>query len=279
MLSNKKIDSMKRTWVNGEETTHISVYDRGLQYGDGLFETMRMLDGDVALWPDHVTRLQQGCQRLGIAFDRAYIEEQLAIVKTQVVTGVVKLIVTRGESERGYRVSLDFPVNIVWMCSELPVYPDFYYTQGVDILFCTTTISRNTSLAGLKHLNRLEHVLARREWQDEFQEGLMCDDQSHVIEGTMTNVFFVENDILVTPDIQYCGVDGVMRQRILNFARDEGIRTQTRNITPVDLEFFDSVLLTNSLIGAWPVNSIDGQGYAITPLAKHLVAHVRPGQN
>ena len=270
---------MKRTWVNGKEATQISVYDRGLQYGDGLFETMRMVGGELTFWPEHLSRLLQGCQRLGIMLEPEQIEMQLTAVKSEFTSGIVKLVVTRGISARGYKVDIKQPANIICLYSDLPAYPEHYYTQGVDVLFCETTLSRNPKLAGLKHLNRLEHVLARMEWQDECQEGLMSDEQAHVIEGTMSNVFFIKNDVLYTPDIQHCGVAGIMRQQLLTIAKEDGIQTLVRTIPFTELGSFDAALLTNSLIGAWPVKSISGQAYAITPLAKHMVERIRVCQN
>lgn len=273
------MNSMTRTWVNGQEATQLSVFDRGLQYGDGLFETMRMVDGQIALWPQHRERLQQGCQRLRMTFDAAQIEQQLAVIQQQVVTGVVKLIVTRGASERGYRVQHGQAVTVLWMCTELSVYPEQYYRDGVDITICETTLSRNTSLAGLKHLNRLENVLARMEWQDEYQEGLMADDNAHIVEGTMSNVFFLDNDTLVTPDIQHSGVAGIMRQQLLDIAHAEGVRTSVRNVPLAELDSFESIMLSNSLIGAWPVRRVRDQAYTISALARHLVERVRACQN
>jgi 4-amino-4-deoxychorismate lyase len=268
-----------KAWVNGVETTAISVYDRGLQYGDGLFETMRMVDGDIKLWPCHLARLQQGCQQLGIPLDVERIEKQLALVRQYATIGVIKLIVTRGETQRGYRVSPGPQPNIICMCSELPTYPAEYYTQGVDVRLCQTQVNCNEQLAGIKHLNRLDNVLARMEWQDEFQEGLMCDDQGHIIEGTMSNIVFLDQESLVTPDLRRSGVAGIMRQRLLDMAEQRGIDTAIRPVELAEVKSFDAALLTNSLIGAWPVKQLDGYAYRVTPLVQSLVQMIQECQN
>ena len=268
-----------RTWVNGIENGQISVHDRGLQFGDGVFETMRMIDGRVAFWPEHLSRLQSGCEQLGISLKNSQIEKQLTMIKREFVRGAVKLIVTRGESLRGYKVNNSKQANLIWLCSDLPEYPLQYYSEGVDICFCETTVSCHPKLAGLKHLNRLENVLARMEWQDEYQEGLMLDEQSHIVEGTMSNVFFINDDVLTTPDISCCGVAGVMRKMLLDIAIGEGIKIEVKKVPLFDVEFFDSILLTNSLIGAWPVKNINTQRYKISPLAQHLVEQVMACRN
>ena len=158
-----------KAWVNGVETSEITVYDRGLQYGDGLFETMRVCSGNIIFWPEHLARLREGCQRLAINLELNLLQQQLAVIQAEKLSGVIKLIVTRGESARGYRVDTSKPATVIWMYSEMPAYPAGYYTDGVDVLLCKTPVSRNPLLAGLKHLNRLENVMARSEWHDEYQ--------------------------------------------------------------------------------------------------------------
>jgi 4-amino-4-deoxychorismate lyase len=120
-------------------------------------------------------------------------------------------------------------------------------------------MAHNPLLAGIKHLNRLEQVLARAEWRDDFAEGLMCGAEGEIIEGTMSNVFLVRHGALVTPDLALCGVEGVMRSLVLDAARRLGHAVQVRRVTQDDLAQAEEVFLTNSLIGIWPVRSLDRQ--------------------
>ena len=268
-----------KTWVNGQTTTHLSVYDRGLHYGDGVFETMRVNNGSIVMWTEHFTRLQLGCQRLNINIDPDVISQQLNEIQRQIFGGVLKLIVTRGEAERGYRVDASKAATSIWLYSEATVYPPYFYSEGVDVCLCQTTVSRNPYLAGIKHLNRLESVLARQEWQDEYQEGLMCDEFGNIIEGTMSNFFAIKGDTLITTDLNMSGVMGVMRQHLLDIARQESIPTEVRSLPLAELEEIDAAMLSNSLFGVWPVRRIAKYHYSINALYRHLAARVNTGLN
>lgn len=264
-----------RTWVNGEETESVSVFDRGLQYGDGLFETMCMRHGVIEYWKEHLLRLMQGCQRLGIRLNESLLNEQAAIVKSEIGTGRVKLIVTRGESQSGYKADSRQVATIIWMCSAPYECPSEYYSEGVDLYICSTQVSSNVATVGIKHLNRLENILARREWQDEYHEGIMCDDQANIIEGTMSNIFFIKNETLITPDLVKCGVEGIMRQKLMKIASKDNIETEICDVPLRDLKLFDAALVTNSVIKAWPVKTIGTHSYSISPLAEHLISRIR----
>ena len=268
-----------KIWINGQAAADVSLLDRGLQYGDGLFETMRLKKGSVVMWVEHLARLQAGCQRLNISIDASLLSKQIDDITQQVIDGVLKLIVTRGEGERGYKSYSANAATIIWLHSESPSYPQQYYTEGVDVCLCKTNISRNSFLAGIKHLNRLDNVLARQEWLDEYQEGLMCDEFENIIEGTMSNFFAIKGDVLITPDLSHSGVAGITRQRVLDIARKENIETKICNISADELAEFDAVMVTNSLIGMWPVRSIGDHHYSIRELSLRLVEHLQACQN
>lgn len=248
---------MIRILINGQEQNTISALDRGLQYGDGVFETMQICNNQVQLWEHHWNRLQQGCQRLRIPLtDKSIIEQEILLLSEKNKKHVIKLIITRGEGQRGYRYINDG--NSTRIITRYPWidYPSTYHTNGVSVRYCETILSENKQLAGIKHLNRLEQVLARNEWEDEYQEGLMLTSSGHVIDGTMCNLFAVKNNILYTPDLTYCGIGGVMRTTIIKLARDLNIQVIEKNITPDELDMADEIFLTNSLIGIWPVREL-----------------------
>jgi len=250
--------------VNGQETEHLSVGDRGLQYGDGLFESIALRDGHPLLWERHMTRLAEGCRRLMIPMpDRETLHQEVARVAQGERRGVAKVILTRGDAGRGYRpMAGTVPTRIVrrypW-----PDFPTDNAATGVRVRWCRLRLSRQPALAGLKHLNRLEQTLARMEWQDECAEGLMCDVDGQVIEGTMSNLFLVHEDTLVTPDLAESGVAGVMRAEVLAQAAKLGIATRISPVTVTMVENAEELFLTNSLIGIWPVTRLEMKPYVV----------------
>jgi len=135
-----------------------------------------------------------------------------------------------------------------------PEYPAANAEQGVKIRLCTTRLGDNPVLAGIKHLNRLEQVLARQEWMDDdIHEGLLMDADGNLVEGTMSNLFIVSNGVLMTPDLSCCGVAGIMRTIILEQAEQQGMDTRITKISRQALQEADEAFLSNSLIGIWPV--------------------------
>lgn len=135
---------------------------------------------------------------------------------------------------------------------------------------CDTRLSENKTLAGIKHLNRLEQVLARSEWQDQYQEGLMLNQAGQVVEGTMSNVFVQIGDEVITPLLNHCGVAGVMRSVIFDKLSDKNINCQQRQLELQILYEADAIFICNSIIGLWPVISLDNKSFPITDLQRYL---------
>ncbi len=244
--------------INGEPSSSLSVQDRGLQYGHGLFETIAIRNGQPQHWEKHVDRLLKGCRQLKIKTPELSLLHseviQLAVDKER---AVIKILYTAGTSGRGYRISESHEPNRIISLTPWPDYPDDNYHNGITIRLCAMRLGRNPHLAGIKHLNRLEQVLARSEWNDcGISEGLMLDTQGFLIEGTMSNVFFVKNNTLCTPGLEQCGIAGVMRDIILSLAESLSIKVYIDEFTPSDLFQADEVFMTNSLIGIWPVSKI-----------------------
>ncbi len=251
---------MTEILINGEAKETISIHDRGLQYGDGLFETMAVRNGRILLWEDHWQRLALGCEKLSITLpNKELIEKEIALLcdNKDEAQFVIKLIVTRGEGQRGYRFTGEQNVTRILSSHSWPDYPESYQTEGVEVCYCETTLSENTKLAGIKHLNRLEQVLARNEWDtDEFQEGLMLTAQGNVIDGTMSNIFAVLDNKIFTPSLSLCGVAGVMRKKIINIAKENGFAVYEKEFSKTELEMADELFLSNSLFGVWPIKII-----------------------
>lgn len=258
--------------VNGKSTDHIAVSDRGMQYGDGCFETIAVQHGRMLLQEQHLRRLNNGCERLGIkiASILEQIKQEAEQLAASVDRAVLKIIVTRGQGSRGYRAQADLAPTRILSLSAWPVYPQDYRTTGIALRLCDTRLSENSKLAGIKHLNRLEQVLARAEWQDDYQEGLMLTRSGDVIAGTMSNVFIQIGDKIVTPLIEVCGVAGIMRETIINQFTKTGIGCKQARVDLPMLYNADALFISNSLIGLWPVTALENKTFPITELERQL---------
>jgi len=263
------------SWVNGAPGEQLSVRDRGLAYGDGLFETIAVRGGRIPLLTRHMARLADGCRRLSIPLDPVLMESELQAFAGQLGEGVAKLIVSRGEGQRGYAQPQPCQPLRILQAAPLPQYPAAHAEQGVRLFPCETRLAEQPLLAGLKHLNRLEQVLARAEWQDlECAEGLMRDSSGRVIEGVYSNLFLVIEGGLVTADLSRCGVAGVMRAEILQQAQLLGLPVELRDISFDELLTADEVFLCNSLYGIWPVRALQERHWSVGPLTLKLQAIV-----
>ena len=243
--------------VNGEQTDHVSANDRGFHYGDGLFETMYWRHGRIRYWTRHMTRLAHGCGVLRIPVpDREVLARQVELVTGSQDEAVVKVIVTRGEGDRGYTSPAVVIPTVVVRSSSMPDYSLDRYRDGVRLRLCDTRLSVSQTLAGIKHLNRLDQVMARMEWSDpDIFDALMLDDQARVIEGTISNLFVVKDDVLITPRLDRCGVAGVMRSVVIDVAMSNDYTVLQQPLSVDGLYGSDEAFLTNSLIGILPVRA------------------------
>lgn len=256
------------SWVNGFPAHTVSIADRGLAYGDGLFETIRVNESPV-LFAQHMSRLARGLNALRIPLELSIIEEEIARFLQRRHHGVLKVIVTRGEGGRGYAAPLESQPNRILSWHPLPVYPESYYREGISLYACRTVLSQNPVLAGIKHLNRLEQVIARSEWSgDDFQEGVLCDQQGCVIEAIFSNLWTVKNGGLITPPLKTSGVAGVMREWLLDELPKHGMDIKEACISPLDLLSMDEIFLSNSVFGIWPVKQYKEGRWSPGPITK-----------
>ncbi|MBC9251335.1 aminodeoxychorismate lyase [Pseudomonas alcaligenes] len=264
------------SWVDGRPAAELSLLDRGLAYGDGLFETIAVRNGKPRLLVRHLVRLTEGAQRLRLELDLAVLEAELLAFCSQLGEGVAKLLVTRGDGLRGYAAPVPAQPRRILLGSPVPAYPSAHAEQGVRLFPCSTRLAEQPLLAGLKHLNRLEQVLARSEWADPaFAEGLLCDNSGRVIEGVFSNLFLVKDGVLLTAALTRCGVAGVMRAELLQQAEVLGLAVQVRDIALTELLDADEVFLCNSQYGIWPVRELQGRDWSVGPLTRKLQAIIR----
>lgn len=263
---------MIKQLINGQSADCIATTDRGLLYGDGLFETLAVVDGVLCHWHRHLSRLQAGCERLGIqAVDAVTLEQECLMIAGDIDRAILKVIVTRGSGGRGYRVPDKPATTRIVQLHDWPAYSPACAEHGVAVRVCNTRLGHNPALAGIKHLNRLEQVLARQEWDDaDIMEGLLRDSSGYLIEGSMSNLFLVREGCLLTPDLQHCGVAGIMRTLILELARQLSIDVQVSHIEMRHLMEADEVFICNSLIGIWPVVAVDSRAFTIGTITTRL---------
>ena len=258
--------------INGVESDQLSSFDRGLSYGDGIFETMAVKQGVLQYWDDHLQRLQLGCEVLNLQdLDASLLKKEINQLIVSDSTCVIKVIITRGIGERGYKPTNNSLTRIVqkfpW-----PEFPSSYYENGVEVTQCKFQLSHQSALSKIKHLNRLEQVLARSEWDDQYQEGLVCDIDNSVIEATSSNVFFEQEDKLITPDLDRCGVAGVLRKRLIDYCHDNNIAVEVRDFKQAELNNIQAMILCNSIIGVWPVAAYCERRLNKTAIIDQLVA-------
>ncbi|OFZ66629.1 MAG: aminodeoxychorismate lyase [Betaproteobacteria bacterium RBG_16_56_24] len=258
--------------VNGKQGNLISIRDRGLLYGDGVFRTLRASGGHALHWPLHYQKLRHDCIALGIACpDSALLSAELNSLLELHPDGVVKLIVTRGEGSRGYAPHTRTEATVIWDVSPLPGYPADWATHGIKVCLCRLRLGQQPRLAGIKHLNRLENVLAAAEWNDtEVAEGLLMDAANNIIEGTRSNLFMLSQGKLITPDLSRCGVAGVQRDRVMAWAAQHNMALQVRDVSLDEVLHADELFVVNSIIGLWPIRELKQRRWTDFPVAKQI---------
>lgn len=263
--------------VNGEMQSQVSVLDRGLQYGDGVFETVLFKSNQPVLMTFHLQRLALGAQRLSIPMPKnfdAQLERAIALRKEQVASGdsdsfICKIILTRGTGGRGYRpVELSSPTLIISFHG-VPEYPITFKSQGIETKICSHRLSENPVTARIKHLNRLDQIIASAEL-GELPEGVMCDQKGNVVEGTRSNILVFSESKIYTPLLNNSGVDGCLRRFLIEKSEIGALGVEIiESIIPLDkLRQADGIAYINSVFGLWPVVNIADRTFTITPESK-----------
>lgn len=263
------------SWVDGVPGSSVPIDDRGLQYGDGLFETLRIRGGRVRFLDAHLARLTLGCERLGIPLPNieALRAEIAMVADGSGIEAILKLMLTRGSGPRGYPAGGSLrPRRIL---SLHPMTPVRIPGGGATLRLARTMISENAALAGVKHLNRLENVLAASEpSHDQHFDSLLQDSQGLVICGTHCNVFLVQRGCLVTPSVERAGVAGVMRGIVLRESAALGLEHDVRAVPVAELQAADEVFVTNARIGVVPVRSVGEHVYTMNTIGTRIGGHV-----
>ncbi|WP_337883537.1 aminodeoxychorismate lyase [Chromobacterium haemolyticum] len=258
--------------INGRADEGVAAADRGLAYGDGVFRTLELREGKPRLWAWQYARLCDDARRLRLPPpEESLLLAELAAAGDGLPRAAAKIMLTRGAGARGYAMPEAPSCTRIVSAAAWNGYPPERSEQGVTARWCETRLALQPALAGIKHLNRLENVLARSEWQDPaVAEGLMLDMEGWVAEGTMSNVYVLEGEAIVTPRLDRCGVNGAVRDWLTAYCLDIGRSFTETRLSTSRLIDADAVFLSNSLMGIWQITRLGERSWTPHPLLRAL---------
>ncbi len=246
------------TLVNGVKSDYVSVDDRGLNYGDGLFETILVKNNKPVLFDAHWQRLSRSAKVMQINCPaKEIVAGQIAEVIANNQDGVLKIIVTRGQGNgRGYQYSPDHsPTCIVRYFP--PSESSKIFANDIRLTFSQYPLAPSI-FGGIKHLNRLEQINARAELSKSKYNEIICSDiQGNIIECSSANIFFCTNNIIYTPLINNFGIKGIIRDWVISCAEENHIQINECELTREIVLQSDEVFITNSIIGVRSVAKIE----------------------
>jgi 4-amino-4-deoxychorismate lyase len=262
--------------VNGEISVFVDTTNRGLNYGDGIFETLVVHSGRPRRWQAHMDRLGDGCERLGLVMPpQAILLREVQTVSAGLSNAVVKIVLTREAGQRGYMPAENAACTRIVSAHAFPEGTSAMARKGIKTRICELRLAIQPALGGIKHLNRLEQVLASAELRETgLAEGILLDQEDHVISAIAANIFLVMDDRLLTPRLDRCGVRGVLRSQIL---LGFGARCEQRRILVDMLQEADEVFICNTVRGIVPVTAIDSHSYEIGPVTRELQSWLLDG--
>lgn len=266
------------TWLDGQAITSPLTTSRALHYGDGIFRTLLRYDNQFIDIKEHINKICHDMEALDLLPDVSTLHAQLDCAVHQPGDAVIKLIAMRRTSGRGYAPRSQAAQLLSQRCP-LPHYPVACWEAGIACFVSDVRLAMQPRLAGIKHLNRLEQVLASRNWPEWAEEGLLRDQEDRPVCGTRSNLFWVSKGQLHTPQLSNCGVAGVMRDKILKLAVELEIATRIDCHAWQSLNQAKEVFVSNSLIGIWPVARIEQRHWhapgPVTARLMHALAHPR----
>lgn len=242
-------------WWNGAAGPGAVAWSRGLHYGDGVFRTMLVIDGRVIDLDLQLARLEADACALGLRVP-ASLAAALQAAAGAEASAVLKLLLLRGGTARGYRPA-DAPADHLLLRYPLPAFAAANWQQGIAAIRSPVVIAAQPRLAGIKHLNRLEQVLASRDWPPGIDEAILGDAQGAPVCGTRSNLFWLAGGVLHSPALDLCGVAGMMRAKLLALAAQRKLKIEIAAAPWPALLAADEAFVCNSLIGIWPLRALD----------------------
>lgn len=248
-----------------KEEAHISVFDHGLLYGDGVFEGLRIYASKVFKLRDHIKRLYMSAKaiHLDLPFTKEEMEETVleSVRVNGTKNGYIRLVVTRGKGDLGIDPAKCSKASIIIIVADIELYPEEYYTKGIKIITASTRRLHSDGIdPRIKSLNYLNNILAKIEAaQAGCMEAVMLNQEGYVTECTGDNIFIINNNELLTPG-PFCGIlNGITRQTVIELAENTGIKASSTFLTQYDLYTADECFLTGSGAEIIPVIMIDGR--------------------
>lgn len=248
---------------------------RALHYGDGVFRTALVIEGRVVDRELQLAKLAADADALDLEMPgRLELDADLDAMIGGGFSGVLRMVLSRRDAGRGYAPGTRACDRLVQR-KPLPDHPRQRWTAGIVAGWSKLLLGIQPRLAGIKHLNRLEQVLASRDWPADQHEVVMCDAEGRVSCGSRTNLFFVIDNLLVTPDLSFAGVAGMMRDKLVGLARARGIGCEVGLISPDEVRHASEAFASNSLIGIWPIRRIGSLDLpAPGPVTQALMQHL-----
>ncbi len=247
--------------INGRQSDQLSALDRGLLYGQSVFETITVIANKACLLEHHMNRLVRGCKALSIPLNTDQLRQEIGTIIQDQSKTVLRVTISMGVGGRGYMNPLKPEPCRILSLHPFPDHPSKYWQEGIELGIAEIRLAQQPALAGIKHGNRLEQIIARSQWQKDWQEALLLDQSDHVIEATQSNIFILRDAELLTPRLDVAGVEGVMREFVISSAHNLGLSVKTVPLSVDNIEAADEVFLTNSVIGLWPVRKFKNTVY------------------
>ncbi|WP_226832430.1 aminodeoxychorismate lyase [Acidithiobacillus sulfurivorans] len=242
-----------------------AVLDRAFHYGDGLFETVAIIQGKPLFWDEHLQRLQAGAQLLQMNLpgplpwleDFQRLQEHVSLPDRY----VLKLILSRGPGG-GYGIPRNGSAARYVFASDWPERNPAYWYPGILADICSVPLLTGAPYLKAKTLNRLNQIMARNALPPKYAEGIVLDHQGFLREGIMSNLFWVAAGMVYTPSLEEGGIAGIQRQAILNWLQTSGIPCQIGDYRAESLIEAEEIFFSNSLIGIWPVKRFQDRNLA-----------------
>ena len=261
--------------VNGKPKSSISIFDRGFLYGDGVFETILVLNKDPKNIKLHIKRIKAGCKALKIKnFNQDTLRSHIAKAISDQKNCILNINITRGTvKKRGYNINIEnISPNIILTTSKMEKIPKSYNDNGIKTKFSKTRLFKTIEpLESIKHMNRLTQVLATSELSKNYPELIMCDEDNNIIEGTSSNIFFVKGMNFYTPKIHGNSVEGVMRSVIINILKKNKYKINIKKINMKDIKNYDGAFFCNSIRLIWNIKDLSGYKYKINNNIQSLI--------
>lgn len=254
----------------------VSVFDHGFLYGDGVYETMRVYDGVVFMFDEHLSRLFRSSSLIGLDIPKDINEIKTAVFETLKANSLkdayLRITVSRGSGPIGLDPDLCPQPTFVIIAEPMKEYPSSFYDKGIKVIVAKTRRNLKEALdPRIKSLNFLNNILAKIEAKEgSAYEAIMLNHLGHIAEGTISNVFFHKDGILCTPSID-CGIlDGITRGLVIDLAVREGLRVKEGFFSHEDLMSSDEVFITNTTLEVMPVSIVDSKGFKVGEVSRLL---------